>query len=99
MTDAIMCVEHYLWHGDPVAGLPALPGRFNDNGYSWHVTAGKQRRPSSDSLPIRRSISEDLGFAAALGGPNDSHRYNGEQTARKRPCNDHKSASDCEFAV
>jgi len=61
--DAIMCVEHYLWHGDPVAGLPALPGRFNDktrfrlirtwleekhNGYSGHVTAGNWHAVEAD---------------------------------------------------
>ncbi len=61
--DAIMCVEHYLWHGDPVAGLPALPGRFNDktrfrlirtwleekhNGHSWHITAGNWHAVEAD---------------------------------------------------
>ena len=56
--DAILCVEHYLWHGDQGAGLPAMPGRFNDearfrlirawleakhNGHSWQVAAGNWR--------------------------------------------------------
>ena len=60
---AIICVEHYLWHGDPVAGLPAYPGRFNDkarfrlirawleqkhNGYSWHVAAGNWQAIEAD---------------------------------------------------
>lgn len=30
--DAILAVEHYLWHGDPEAGVPALPGEWNDDG-------------------------------------------------------------------
>ena len=28
--DAILAVEHYLWHGDESAGIPALPGTAND---------------------------------------------------------------------
>lgn len=28
--DAVICVEHYLWHGDSQAMVPALPGRAND---------------------------------------------------------------------
>ncbi len=27
---ALLCVEHYLWHGDESIGLPAHPGRSND---------------------------------------------------------------------
>lgn len=33
--DAILAVEHYLWHGDDFAGagsVPALPGEWNDEG-------------------------------------------------------------------
>lgn len=28
--EAVLCVEHYLWYGDPDQNLPAYPGRFND---------------------------------------------------------------------
>ena len=28
---AILCLEHYLWHGDSSAGVPALPGESNNN--------------------------------------------------------------------
>lgn len=53
--DAVICIEHYLWHGDQAAGLPAYPGRFNDdrryrlirewleenhNGLCKHINAG-----------------------------------------------------------
>jgi hypothetical protein len=28
--DAILAIEHYFWHGDQSAGVPALPGTAND---------------------------------------------------------------------
>ncbi|MFX7094764.1 hypothetical protein ABTI17_19920, partial [Acinetobacter baumannii] len=28
--DAITAIEHYLWHGDQIAGGPALPATEND---------------------------------------------------------------------
>jgi hypothetical protein len=28
--DAILAIEHYLWHGDELAGVPALPAEHND---------------------------------------------------------------------
>ncbi len=77
--DAIMCVEHYLWHGDPVAGLPALPGRFNDktrfrllrtwleekhNGYSWLVTAGNWH-----------AVEADIERACTWRGDNSAHEH------------------------
>jgi len=30
--NAILAVEHYLWHGDDSFGVPALPGEWNDEG-------------------------------------------------------------------
>jgi len=53
---AVICIEHYLWHGDQAAGLPAYPGRFNDqrryrlirawleqnhNSFCNHINAGE----------------------------------------------------------
>ncbi len=29
--DAILAIEHYLWHGDESAGVPAMPGDWNDD--------------------------------------------------------------------
>lgn len=55
---AVICVEHYLWHGDSEIGLPAYPGRFNDaaraeqilnwlrvghNGFCNHINRGDWR--------------------------------------------------------
>ncbi len=55
---AVICVEHYLWHGDAAIGLPAYPGRFNDeeryrlilqwlnekhNGFCNHINANNWR--------------------------------------------------------
>lgn len=67
--DAIICVEHYLWHGDQLEGIPAYPGRFNDrvrarlirswlnekhNGLSGHVLAGNWQTIEAD---IERAVS------------------------------------------
>lgn len=53
--DAILAVEHYLWHGDSATGLPAFPGDWNDeprakmligwlrakhNGFCNHINRG-----------------------------------------------------------
>lgn len=66
--EAILCVEHYLWHGDSEIGLPAYPGRFNDNiryglilawlkekhnGLSGHVLRGNWREIELD---IERAV-------------------------------------------
>jgi len=66
--DAIICVEHYLWHGDQAEGIPAHPGRFNDNarfrlirawleekhnGFSGHVRAGNWQTIDAD---IERAV-------------------------------------------
>ena len=66
--DAIICVEHYLWHGDQLEGIPAYPGRFNDqtrarlirswleqkhNGLSGHVLAGNWQTIEAD---IERAV-------------------------------------------
>jgi hypothetical protein len=54
--EAILCVEHYLWHGDDSAGVASLAGEPNDearyrlilawlqkkhNGYCNHINRGK----------------------------------------------------------
>ncbi len=67
--DAIICVEHYLWHGDQAEGIPAHPGRFNDqararlirawlekkhNGFSGHVSAGNWQTIEAD---IERAVT------------------------------------------
>lgn len=66
--EAILCIEHYLWHGDPEIGLPARPGHFNDkarfelilgwikekhNGLSGHVNCGNWR---TIELDIERAV-------------------------------------------
>jgi hypothetical protein len=57
--DAILAVEHYLWHGDEAAGVPALPAEHNDepryrlilawleakhNGFCNHINRGNWRK-------------------------------------------------------
>ena len=57
--DAILAVEHYLWHGDESAGNPALPGTAHDqtrialikawiekthNGFCNHIRRGNLRK-------------------------------------------------------
>jgi hypothetical protein len=57
--DAILAVEHYLWHGDESAGIPALPGTAHDqtrialikawiekkhNGFCNHIRRGNLRK-------------------------------------------------------
>jgi len=57
--DAILGIEHYLWHGDEAAGVPALPGEWNDeqryrlilawieskhNGFCNHINRGNWRK-------------------------------------------------------
>jgi hypothetical protein len=66
---AIICVEHYLWHGDQTEDIPAHPGRFNDqararlirawlekkhNGFSGHVSAGNWQTIEAD---IERAVA------------------------------------------
>ena len=66
--DAILCVEHYLWHGDSSAGVPALPGEWNDetryrlisawieakhNGFCNHINRAKWRKVDAQ---IRRAV-------------------------------------------
>ena len=66
--DAILCVEHYLWHGDSSAGVPALPGEWNDtsryrlisawieakhNGFCNHINRAKWRKVDEQ---IRRAV-------------------------------------------
>lgn len=66
--DAILAVEHYLWHGDTSAGVPALPGDWNDepryrlisawlekkhNGFCNHINKGKWRKVDEQ---IRRAV-------------------------------------------
>ena len=66
--EAILCVEHYLWHGDVSAGVPALPGDWNDegryrlirawieakhNGYCNHINRGNWRKVEAQ---IRRAV-------------------------------------------
>lgn len=57
--EAILCVEHYLWHGDDSAGVPSLAGEPHDeercrlirawlekkhNGYCNHINRGKWQK-------------------------------------------------------
>jgi hypothetical protein len=66
--DAILGIEHYLWHGDEAAGVPALPGEWNDegryrlilawieknhNGYCNHINRGNWRKVEAQ---IRRAV-------------------------------------------
>lgn len=66
--DAIICVEHYLWHGDPANDVPALPGdkfdetRYrlirawlekNHNGMCRHINRGKWARIETQ---IKRAV-------------------------------------------
>jgi hypothetical protein len=66
--DAILAVEHYLWHGDKSAGVPALPGEWNDEGryrliLAWlkehhngrcnHINRGNWRKVEAQ---IRRAV-------------------------------------------
>lgn len=67
--DAVICVEHYLWHGDESLGLRPLPGRFNDydryeailswlqkkhNGCCNHVNRGDWKTVESQ---IKRAVN------------------------------------------
>ncbi len=66
--DAILAVEHYLWHGDESIGLPAMPGQPNDrlrfelirawleqkhNGHCNHIRRGNWRKVEAQ---IRRAV-------------------------------------------
>lgn len=66
--DAIMAVEHYLWHGDIEADIPALAGQSNDrlryelirvwieqkhNGYCNHIKRGNWRKVEAQ---IKRAV-------------------------------------------
>jgi hypothetical protein len=66
--DAILGIEHYLWHGDQAAGVPALPGEWNDeqryrvilawlqenhNGFCNHINRGNWRKVEAQ---IRRAV-------------------------------------------
>ncbi len=66
--DAILAVEHYLWHGDQSAGVPALPGDWNDepryrlisawieakhNGFCNHINREKWAKVDAQ---IRRAV-------------------------------------------
>ena len=66
--DAILAVEHYLWHGDESAGVPALPGEWNDepryrlisawieakhNGFCNHINRAKWAKVEAQ---IRRAV-------------------------------------------
>ena len=61
--DAIKAIVHYLWHGDEVAGVPALPATENDearynlilrwieerhNGFCNHINRGKWHKVKAD---------------------------------------------------
>jgi len=75
--DAILCVEHYLWHGDSGAGVPALPAEDNDepryrlilawleakhNGFCNHINRGNWRKVEQQ---IRRACKWRRPFGAA----------------------------------
>jgi hypothetical protein len=67
--EALLAVGHYLWYGDADAGLPAYPGRFNDqtrarliriwleqkhNGFSGHVRSGNWQAIDAD---LQRAVT------------------------------------------
>lgn len=67
--DAILAVEHYLWHGDRFAGVPALPADWNNeqryrlilawlkrnhNGFCNHINRGNWRKVEAQ---VRRSVA------------------------------------------
>lgn len=81
--DAIICVEHYLWHGDQAAGMPARPGRFNDksrfrlirqwleakhHGHCNHIKAGDWETVEAD---IKRCVVWRADAKSAAG--NDEY--------------------------
>lgn len=66
--DAILAVEHYLWHGDEAAGVPALPADHNDepryrlilawleenhNGFCNHINRGRWHKVQAQ---IKRAV-------------------------------------------
>lgn len=66
--DAILAVEHYLWHGDEAAGVPALPAEHNDepryrlilawleenhNGFCNHINRGRRHKVQAQ---IKRAV-------------------------------------------
>jgi hypothetical protein len=66
--DAILAIEHYFWHGDPAADVPAMPGEWNDearyrlilawlkekhNGFCNHINRGNWHKVESQ---IRRAV-------------------------------------------
>jgi hypothetical protein len=74
--DAILGIEHYLWHGDESINLPALPGEWNDegryrlilawleknhNGFCNHINRGNWRKVEAQ---IRRAVN----WRRPLGG-------------------------------
>ncbi len=67
--DAILAVEHYLWHGDTEADIPAMPGQSNNrlryelirawieqkhNGCCNHINRGNWRKVEAQ---IKRAVS------------------------------------------
>ncbi len=55
--DAILAIEHYLWHGDNFAGaggLPALPGEWNDEGRYRLILAWLQKNHNGFCNHINR---------------------------------------------
>lgn len=55
--DAILAVEHYLWHGDNFAGagsVPALPGEWNDEGRYRLILAWLQKKHNGFCNHINR---------------------------------------------
>jgi hypothetical protein len=55
--DAILAVEHYLWHGDNFAGagiVPALPGEWNDDGRYRLILAWLQKKHNGFCNHINR---------------------------------------------
>jgi hypothetical protein len=67
--DAILAVEHYLWHGDDEQDIPAMPGHANDhlryelirawleqkhNGFCNHIRRGNWRKVETQ---IKRAVA------------------------------------------
>ncbi|MGH2507412.1 MAG: hypothetical protein ACRDHZ_08435, partial [Ktedonobacteraceae bacterium] len=52
--DAILAVEHYLWHGDESADVPALPGTANDRVRFELIRVWLQQKHNGHCNHIRR---------------------------------------------
>jgi hypothetical protein len=73
---AILCVEHYLWHGDSSAGVPALPGDGNNNARSRLILAWLQAKHNGFCNHINRGnwqkVEAQISRAVKWRRPSDA---------------------------